>query len=104
MKKLLFIAAAMLVMVSCGSKEKTPEQRAEEFAREFVAGISAEDVDKVLSVQKDVRSYGETLDDETLEKFLDSFDACVRKLNEEFSEEEMMRAMSFVFEHQDLFE
>ena len=92
MKKLLFMVAAVLVMVSCGSKEDklTPEQRAEKFAHEFAAGMIAMDKEAVEDLITDIKAYYDKLDEESksdfrltfLDELEDSMEECTAEQGE----------------------
>ncbi len=75
MKKFLFALAAVVVMVACGGeKEKTPEQRAEEFAQRAVTLKQSFDIDGVQKLVEEVEAYRETLDEETAKAFDEALD------------------------------
>lgn len=75
MKKFLFALAAVAVMVACGGeKEKTPEQRAEEFAQRAVTLKQSFDIDGVQKLVEEVEAYRETLDEETAKAFDEALD------------------------------
>ncbi len=70
MKKFLFALAAVAVMVACGGeKEKTPEQRAEEFAQRAVTLIQSYDFDGLEKLKEEATAYHDTLDEETAKVF-----------------------------------
>ncbi len=99
MKKLLFMVAAMLVMVSCGSKEKkelTPEQQAEQFAKECIDGIVAENRAAVEGVITDMTNYVESLDESVKETFMRTFTDRFDDLVEEFTKEQEDKAQAFL--------
>ena len=106
MKKLLFMVAAMLVMVSCGSKEDklTPEQKAENFAGEFVESVLTGDRETVAGLMLDVLNYTKTLDEQTEAAFIDTFCERVDDLGNNLTEEQNEKAMMFLVNNLDLFE
>lgn len=81
MKKFLFALAAVAVMVACGGeKEKTPEQRAEEFAQRAVPILEAVDMEGAMKLEEEMNAYKETLDEETAKAFEEAFEKNVEAL------------------------
>lgn len=99
------MVAAVLVMVSCGNKEKelTPEQRAENFAKDMVESIVNGDAGQVKTVIGDMKSYVESLDEAAKKAFGESFEQSMENLGKECTEEQTQKAERFMAENWDLF-
>lgn len=106
MKKLLFMVAAVLVMVSCGSKEKnlSPEQRAENFAKEYINGVVNGDRDKVESSVTGIINYMENLGEENRKEFVETLSEKVESFGSQCTQEQLERAASFITSNIDLIE
>lgn len=100
MKKLLFMVAAVLVMVSCGSKEKelTPEQ----YASEFVDGVVSGDKAKVESVVTDVVKRAKDLGEEDGKTFVNAFMEKVDDLTMELTDEQNEQGEDFLQSNSEL--